>query len=109
VDAVLEEISVDMFNHLVHLAALELDQAEAEYLRSELNDQLESVRELEAIDVDPATPITSHGVPYLESIRAPLREDVVEPCKEADDIVDGAPESRDRFIVVPDIPAEALE
>jgi Asp-tRNA(Asn)/Glu-tRNA(Gln) amidotransferase C subunit len=37
-----------------------------------------------------------------------LREDVIEPCKEADDILDQSPEAEDRYIVVPDIPYEEL-
>ena len=34
-----EEISPEVFNHLVDLAALALDEKEAEYLRRELNHQ----------------------------------------------------------------------
>jgi aspartyl-tRNA(Asn)/glutamyl-tRNA(Gln) amidotransferase subunit C len=104
-----EEITGDIFNHLVDLAALEMDEAEAEYLRRELNNQLDAIRELEAIEVDPTTPITSHGVPYTDARSSALREDEILPCKEADEIVQQAPEVQDRFIIVPDIPAEELE
>jgi Asp-tRNA(Asn)/Glu-tRNA(Gln) amidotransferase C subunit len=38
-----------------------------------------------------------------------LREDIIEICPEADDILDQAPEVEERYIVVPDIPSEALE
>lgn len=103
-----EPISKEVFDHLVELAALELETEEAEYLRSELNDQLNAIRELEAIRIPEGTPITSHGVPYTTEIRAPLRADEVEPCPEADDIVAGAPEVEDRYIVVPDIPHEQI-
>jgi len=104
-----EEITREIFDHLVDLAALEMDDEEAEYLRSELNNQLAAIRELEAIEFDPSTPITSHGIPYTDAISAALREDQIEPCAEADDIIGQAPEVQDRFIVVPDIPTEELE
>jgi aspartyl-tRNA(Asn)/glutamyl-tRNA(Gln) amidotransferase subunit C len=103
-----DTITKEIFDHLVQLAAFELDAAEAEYLRRELNDQLNAVRELETIQIPEHVPITSHGVPYTSEIRAPLRADVVKPCPEADDIVDGAPEVEDRYIVVPDIPREQI-
>jgi aspartyl-tRNA(Asn)/glutamyl-tRNA(Gln) amidotransferase subunit C len=102
-------ITKEIFDHIVELAALELDAEEARYLRSELNDQLRAIRELEAIQVDNNVLITSHGVPYTDAISLPLREDEVEECKEADDILDQAPEVEERYIVVPDIPHEVLE
>jgi aspartyl-tRNA(Asn)/glutamyl-tRNA(Gln) amidotransferase subunit C len=106
---VLEEITREIFDHLVDLAALEMDEGEAEYLRSELNSQLEAIHELEAIELHPGVAITSHGVPYTDDISSPLREDTIEPCTEADAILEQAPEVEDRYIRVPDIPSEALE
>ena len=104
-----EVITREIFEHLVALAELELRADEAEYLRAELNDQLKAIRELESIDVPDDTPITSHGVPYSEATRPRLREDRIEVCPEADDIVRGAPDVDDRYIVVPEIPHEELE
>jgi aspartyl-tRNA(Asn)/glutamyl-tRNA(Gln) amidotransferase subunit C len=104
-----DEFTVDIFDHLVLLAAFELEADEAAYLRDELNSQLKSIHELEAIEVDEETPITSHGVPYTDAISLPLREDEIEPCEEADDILEQAPEVDDRYIVSPDIPHEELE
>lgn len=101
-------ITPAIFDHLVLLAALELDQEEAEYMRGELNGQLKSIRELEAIKVDDSVPITSHGVPYTADISAPLREDQIEVSQAADDILKQAPEVDTRFVVVPDIPHEEL-
>lgn len=103
-----DEITQEIFNHLVDLAALAMDAEEAAYLRRELNHQLQSIHELEGIAVDDQVPITSHGVPYTKTSKALLREDVIEPCKEADDILDQSPEAEDRYIVVPDIPYEEL-
>lgn len=103
-----EAITPEIFEHLVELAALDLDQDEASYLRRELNGQLKAIHELESIEVAEDVPITSHGVPYSEAISAPLREDIIDPCKEADDILEQAPEVEDRLFVVPDIPHEDL-
>ncbi len=104
-----DEFTVGIFDHLVRLAAFELEVDEAGYLRDELNSQLKSIRELEAIEVDDKIPITSHGVPYTDAISLPLREDEIEPCKEADEILEQAPEVDDRYIVSPDITHEDLE
>jgi aspartyl/glutamyl-tRNA(Asn/Gln) amidotransferase C subunit len=106
---VAEEITREIFDHLVVLAALALEESEAEYLRAELNNQLQAIHELESIELDEGVEITSHGVPYTKAIRPALREDIIDPCKEAEDILDQAAEVRDRYIVVPDIPTEELE
>jgi aspartyl-tRNA(Asn)/glutamyl-tRNA(Gln) amidotransferase subunit C len=103
-----QKITAKVFAHLVDLAALELDDEEAEYLRRELNGQLNAIAELEAIDAGEDIPITSHGVPFTPAISAPLREDIERPGEEADDILGQAPEVEDRHIVVPDIPQEQL-
>ena len=104
-----DTITQEIFEHLVGLAALDLTPQEADYLRRELNGQLKSVRELEAIQVDDQVPITSHGVPYTPESRPPLREDVAAPSSESEAILAQAPEREDRYIVVPDIPVEELE
>lgn len=104
-----DEISAEIFDHLVDLAAFYLEKEQKEYLRKELNAQLKAIRELEALEVGAQVPITSHGVPYTEENSTPLREDIVEACPEADDIVEGAPQSELRYIVVPEIPHEELE
>lgn len=103
-----ELITKEVFEHLVDLAAFELDSEEAAYLRRELNQQLDAIRELDAIEVDGATPITSHGVPYTSTTSMPLRPDEARKSDKADDILTQAPEVRHRYVVVPDIPHEAL-
>lgn len=103
-----EDITREIFDHLVELASLELDPQEAEYLRGQLNSQLAAIRELEAIQVDPEVPITSHGVPYSPEISAPLRPDAIRPSPEADAILEQAPEVDARYLVVPDIPHTEL-
>jgi aspartyl/glutamyl-tRNA(Asn/Gln) amidotransferase C subunit len=104
-----ESIDEPTFEHLVELAALELSGDEKQYLRQELNQQMRSIRELEAIEIEPGVPITSHGVPYTPLISAGLRQDQDQPCPEADDILAQGPEVHERYFVVPDIPHEELE
>ena len=41
------------FNHLVSLAALDLTEGEARYLREQLNQQMRAIAELESIAIDP--------------------------------------------------------
>jgi aspartyl-tRNA(Asn)/glutamyl-tRNA(Gln) amidotransferase subunit C len=105
---VAEEITPQIFRHLVELAALELDESEAEYLRRELNSQLKAIRELEAIEVAAEVPITSHGVPYTETSSPGLRPDRPEPSTHAEAILAQAPERDGRYVVVPDIPHTEL-
>lgn len=103
-----DEITRSGFDHLVELAAFELDEDEAEYLRGELNGQLKSIAELAAIDIPEGIEITSHGVPYPPQTRPALREDEAILCADSDLILEQAPELEDRYIVVPDIPNEEL-
>ncbi len=104
-----EEISVETFNHLVMLAALELSEQESEYLRAQLNNQLKAIHELEAIPLDPKTPVASHGVPYPPSNTPALRGDGWVPYPEPGDILDQAPETDEGYIIVPEIPHTELE
>lgn len=104
-----DAISLEVFDHLVSLAQFELSADEADYLRRELNGQMESIRQLGAIELDDELPIASHGVPYAQDIRPPIRKDEIEASTLADAIVQGAPQTEDRYIVVPDIPHEDLE
>lgn len=102
-------ITRQVFDHLVALAQFELAEAEAEYLRAELNGQLAAIRQLEAIEVDESVPITSHGVLYGEGRRQELRSDEIQPSDKAEEILAGAPEREDRYIIAPDIPHQDTE
>jgi len=104
-----ELITRDVFDHLVSLAALELDESEAEYLRSQLNNQLQAIHELEAIPLEGGLETTSHGVPYPPEIRPGLRADTWEPYPDPGEILSQAPRLEDGYIVVPDIPHTDLE
>ncbi|HEY3343737.1 MAG TPA: aspartyl/glutamyl-tRNA amidotransferase subunit C [Anaerolineaceae bacterium] len=104
-----EPISPDVFEHLVSLAALELDPQQGEYLRRQLNNQLKSIQELEAIPIPPETPLAAHGVPYPLQISQAPRADRWAPCPDAEAILKQAPQVEDGYIIVPDIPHTELE
>lgn len=103
-----EQITRAVFDHLVELAALELAEKEAEYIRGQLNNQLKAIHELEAIPLDESTPIASRGVPYTESTSPALRPDRVISHPEPARLLQGAPETEGGYIVVPEIPHQDL-
>ena len=104
-----DSISPEVFNHLVQLAALEFDQAEAEYLRRQLNNQLKAINELEGIPLDETLPVTTHGVPYPPEITPPIRQDEWVACQNPDEILNQAPRVEDRYVIVPEIPHTELD
>lgn len=104
-----EEITPEVFEHLVNLAALALDKNEAEYLRRELNNQLAAIKELEAISIGHDVPPASHGVPYPPDRKPGLRNDDWLACAAPEDITSQAPQFEDGYIIVPDIPHTTLE
>ena len=99
-----DEITLEIFNHIVQLAALELDPEEAEYLRRQLNNQLKAIHELEAIPVDADTSPASHGVPYTQATSPAIRPDEWQPHPDPAAILAQAPETDEGYIVVPEIP-----
>ncbi len=103
------EISRELFDHLVELAALELNPDEADYLHQELNKQLKVIEELAAIPLEESTPLASHGVPYAPAIRPLLRRDEIAASGISQDILAQTPETEADYIVVPEIPHETLE
>jgi aspartyl/glutamyl-tRNA(Asn/Gln) amidotransferase C subunit len=104
-----EEITPELFEHLVILAALELTSDEAEYLRRELNNQLKAIHELEAIPLEAGIPATSHGVSYTPQTSPPMREDEWLPEPHPEEILAQAPEVDDGYVIVPEIPHTELE
>jgi len=104
-----DEISPEVFAHLVDLAALELSPEEGEYIRRQLNNQLKVINELAAIPLDENIDITLHGVPYTAGISAPPRPDVWEPYPDPAGILRQAPQTAEQYIVVPDIPHTTLD
>lgn len=103
-----EKITKEVFDHMVELAALELSNEESEYLRAQLNNQLSSIDELVAINIDDTIPYAAHGVPYTKENIAPIREDKWIPFEDVTAILEQAPQLEDKAYVVPDIPHEDL-
>jgi aspartyl-tRNA(Asn)/glutamyl-tRNA(Gln) amidotransferase subunit C len=104
-----DEITPELFEHLVELAAFAFNPEEAEYLRRELNNQLKAIHQLEAVPLDDSVPLASHGVSYPTQSRPDLREDIWEPCDNPEEILEQAPQVEDGYIVVPDIPHTRLD
>ncbi len=104
-----DSIDRETFDHLVGLAALELDRNQADYLLRELNNQLRAIRELAAIPLDESVPASLHGLTYTPGASPELREDIWVPHPNPTEIIEQAPDTRDGYIVVPDIPHTTLE
>mgnify|MGYP001175748283 FL=1 len=79
-------------------------EAEDDYLRRELNSQLDEmvVRVLDPGLDDALSKVTpaTYGIELFPHC-APLREDVVEPWPDVDGVLDNAPRTQDRYFVVP--------
>lgn len=105
----IDEITPELFEHLVELAAFAFDPEEADYLRAELNNQLKAIQQLEAVPLQTNLPLALHGISYSRDNKPALREDVWEPCDNPDEILAQAPQVEDRYIIVPDIPHTELD
>jgi aspartyl-tRNA(Asn)/glutamyl-tRNA(Gln) amidotransferase subunit C len=104
-----DEITPELFEHLVELAALKLTPEESEYLRKQLNGQLKAIHELEHIPLSDEVPPAAHGVTFSAAIRPPLRADEAHRSPYAETILKQAPETDDGYFVVPDIPHTELD
>ncbi len=104
-----DEITPEIFAHLVELASFELEPQNAEYLRKELNHQLKAIHELEAIPLDEKLEVSTHGVPYPRANRPPIREDENLPFTENGALTRQIPQFEDGYVIVPDIPHQTLE
>jgi aspartyl-tRNA(Asn)/glutamyl-tRNA(Gln) amidotransferase subunit C len=104
-----DEITPEIFEHLVELAALELLPDESEYLRRQLNNQLKAIHELEAIPLDNSTPVASHGVAYTSDTSPRVRRDEWHAFPDPGKLLDQAPETDEGYIIVPEIPHQDME
>lgn len=104
-----ETLDRETFDHLVELAALELDETQAEYLRKELNAQLASIAELAAIPIPEGTEASLHGIDFPLERSAELRADEWLPYDDPDGILAQAPQTEGRYFVVPDIPHTRIQ
>jgi aspartyl/glutamyl-tRNA(Asn/Gln) amidotransferase C subunit len=106
---VAEEITKDIFEKLVSLAALELNPDDGEYLRGQLNKQLLAVHELESIPLSADVPLARHGVAFPAEISPELRKDAWQPFPNFNEIMQQGPQTVDNYFVVPEIPHTRLE
>jgi len=92
-----ERITRDDVIHVGRLARLELDEAEIEHLTAQLGDMLEHFQDIDELQLDDVVPMTQ---PYpLVNV---LRDDVVAPGLDRDEVLAGAPDAVDgRFRVPP--------
>ena len=104
-----EEISPELFDHLVDLAALELTPEEGGYLRRQMNNQLQAIHELVAISLDAELAAASHGISYSKDMSAHIRKDDWIPNPDPGKLLQQAPETDDGYIIVPEIPHKELE
>ncbi len=104
-----EEITLESFNHLVELAALELTADEAEYLRAQLNQQLLAIHQLSAIPLEADVPAAAHGIAYTAENSQGPRADEWRPYADTAAILGQVPEMDGGYIVAPDVPHTTLE
>lgn len=104
-----DEISPELFAHLVDLAALELTPDEGDYLRRQMNNQLKAIKELVSIPLDSEIVVASHGIAYSPEIAAKNRKDEWSAYPNPDMLLKQAPEVENEYIIVPEIPHKDLE
>jgi aspartyl-tRNA(Asn)/glutamyl-tRNA(Gln) amidotransferase subunit C len=104
-----DEITPEIFKYLVDLASFELEPEIQEYLRQQLNLQLKAIHEMAEIPLMDDIPPSLHGVEYSKDRRPPIREDVPNPFDAIHELTSQVPQFEDGYVVVPDIPHQALE
>jgi len=84
--------------HVARLARLALSSAEADRMRDQLANILDTVRQLERLDTKDVVP-TSHAV----EMGTPFRDDSVDPFGGKEEILKNAPDREEDFFRVPRI------
>ena len=95
-------IGPDDVRHVAKLARLELSEAEVERFTEQLRSVLDHAADVAALDVHELAP-TAH--PF--GLRNVLRDDVVQPSLDRDEVLSPAPEVVDHRFGVPRIIGEA--
>ena len=80
------------------LARIAVSDAEAETMKGELNEILDWVEQLQAVDVEGVEPMTA-----VVETRIKMRTDVVNDGEKAGDIVQNAPLQEDQLFMVPKV------
>ena len=97
-----ERISPEQVTHVARLARLDLTGDELEHYTDQLAAILDHAADIEALDLDGVEPMT-HPVPLTNV----LREDVVRPCLDRDEVLAAAPSAESGRFKVPPILGEA--
>ena len=97
-----ERISTEQVAHVARLARLDLTDDELEHYTDQLAAILDHAADIEALDLDGVEPMT-HPVPLVNV----LREDVVRPCLDRDEVLAAAPAAESGRFKVPPILGEA--
>jgi aspartyl-tRNA(Asn)/glutamyl-tRNA(Gln) amidotransferase subunit C len=91
-------VDIDTVKRIAQLARIAVSDEEAQGLQGELNTILGWVEQLGELDVDDVEPMTS-----VVQVEMKKRQDVVSDGGIAADIVANAPETEDRYFVVPKV------
>ena len=93
-------MSVDIatVKRVAHLARISLAAEDAERMTGELNAILGFVEQLNEVDVEGVTPMTS-----VVAVDMKKREDIVTDGGKAGDVVANAPASEDHYFMVPKV------
>lgn len=88
--------------HVARLARLELTDDELDTFTGQLAAVLDHAADVEALEIDDVPP-TAHPLPLINV----LRDDVVRPSLDRDEVLAAAPQAQDGRFVVPRILGEA--
>ena len=102
-------IDPETFSHLIELASFEFEPDQADYLRDQLNNQLRTIEELEAVPIDEDLTVEIHGVSYPQSLSQALREDTSSIFPDRNELIGQFPRFEDGYVIVPDIPHQDLD
>ncbi len=97
-----ERISTEQVAHVARLARLDLTDDELEHYTDQLAAILDHAADIEALDLEGVEPMT-HPVPLVNV----LREDIVRPCLDRDEVLAAAPAAESGRFKVPPILGEA--
>jgi aspartyl-tRNA(Asn)/glutamyl-tRNA(Gln) amidotransferase subunit C len=97
-----ERISTEQVAHVARLARLDLTEEELEHYTDQLAAILDHAADIEALDLEGVEPMT-HPVPLVNV----LREDIVRPCLDRDEVLAAAPAAESGRFKVPPILGEA--
>jgi aspartyl-tRNA(Asn)/glutamyl-tRNA(Gln) amidotransferase subunit C len=97
-----ERISTEQVAHVARLARLDLTDDELEHYTEQLAAILDHAADVEALDLEGVEPMT-HPVPLTNV----LREDIVRPCLDRDEVLAAAPAAESGRFKVPPILGEA--